>query len=363
MVGIDPILGERIARNGLGPHRCDSVAGAAGLVTAVQAQDNQASRLGIRARTTGVTEADVVSAIGEQRSVVRTWLMRGTIHLVDAADLRWLVALIGPAVTRKYRTRWRAIGLADDLLDRTLDVLPQILHGAALTRHELRAALHEHGIDVDTGDPQASTHAVLHACCAGLVCRGPDRGRDSTFVLTDDWVPAADGPRGDAALAELARRYFRAFAPATAADFATWSGLPGATAVGLVRDELTEVDVYGRAGYRLRSADGLHAAVAAAGEVRLLPAFDNYLLGYRDRDAIVREPDYGRIFLGGMIRPSVLVGGRVAGHWALERARRRVGVTLFEPLGRATRRAVEREVADVARFVGLDLEPAFVEPG
>src|SRR4051794_35910625 len=291
------LLGERSARHGFAGRPGTSPVGATALTTALQAQDNQASRLGVRARAAAVTDAEVRQAIEVDRTIVRTWLMRGTIHLVDARDLRWLVRLIGPAIARKYRTRWRQIGLTDELLDRSVQLLPELLADGPLNRHEIRSGLAARGVGLDSPDPQAPTHAIVHASTTGLICRGPDRGRHSTFVLTDDWVPDAPaGPSGDDALAELARRYFAAFSPATAADFATWSGLPSARAVALVRNELTDTDVDGRPGYRL-------GAVAPARGVRLLPAFDNYVIGYRDRSAILPPERHPHVYQGGMIRP------------------------------------------------------------
>ncbi len=345
----DDPLRERIARHGFADRGCRDPAAAVALTTAVQAQDNQASRLGVRARAAGVTDADVVAAIEHRRSIVRTWLLRGTIHLVAAADVRWLVQLIGPVIARKYRTRWRQIGLTDDVLDRILAALPVILADRPLTRHEIRPALAAAGIAVDSADPQVHTHALVHASTTGLVCRGPDRGRDATFTLLDDWLPRTPkGPSGDAAVAELARRYFAAYSPATAADFAMWSGLPGAS-VALIADELVPVQVYGRPGYRL-------GAVEPARGVRLLPAFDNYLLGYRDRAAIVGAEHYRRIYEGGMIRPVVLRDGVAIGVWSLARRDRRVTVTPFSALPKTVTRAVEHEVADIGSFIGLDLE-------
>ena len=352
MPTLSPLLAERLVRQGLADRPCASVVEAAAITTAIQAQDNQAARFGLRARTPHATEADVVAAIETERTVVRTWLMRGTIHLVDTRDLRWLTRLIGPAVERKYRTRWRQLGLGDDLLDAGLDALPAILADGPFTRHEIVAALAERSIGPDNPDPVAPTHVVLHASTTGLICRGPDRGRDSTFALTDRWVPdAPEGPSGDDALAELARRYFTAFSPATGADFTTWSGLGSARAIGLIRDELTPCDVDGSPGFR-------RGEVAGPGGVRLLPAFDNYLLGYRDRTAILRPERQSLVYRGGMISPTLVVDGVVQGRWALDRTRRTARVTLtpFDRLTRAHLRAVEAEVADLARFVGRDVE-------
>jgi hypothetical protein len=173
---VSKLLGERIARQGFVDRPCVSPAAAAALTTALQAQDNWASRLGVRARSAALTDTDVRRAIDDDRTIVRTWLMRGTIHLIAADDLRWLVRLIGPAIARKYRTRWRQIGLTDDVLDRSVELLPELLADGPLTRHEIRAALAERGVTLESPDPQAHTHAIVHASTTGLICRGPDRG-------------------------------------------------------------------------------------------------------------------------------------------------------------------------------------------
>ncbi len=346
---VKALLGERMARQGYGDRTAESPRAAAAGTTALQAQDNLASRLGVRARSATVTEADVLRAIEDDRTVVRTWLMRGTIHLVDAADLRWLVGLIGPAIARKYRTRWRQLGLTDDVLDRSVDALPQLLAGGPQTRHQIRAGLAELGITLDSPDPQVHTHVIVHASTTGLICRGPDRGRHSTFVLRDDWLPTAPaGPAGDDALAELARRYFAAYSPATAADFGTWSGLPTSQAIALIGGELSPADVDGRAGFRL-------GAVEPARGVRLLPAFDNYVIGYKNRAALLDPARHGEVYQGGMIRPVVVRDGRVIGSWALDRGKGAVTVTRFEAWPIRVGSAVEAEVADIGRFLGREV--------
>ncbi|HKC29776.1 MAG TPA: winged helix DNA-binding domain-containing protein, partial [Jatrophihabitans sp.] len=275
---------ERITRHGLSIRPAASPGTAVRLTTAIQAQDNLAARLGVRARAERVADSDVVRAIEDDRTIVRTWLMRGTIHLVEAADVRWLVRLIGPAIARKFRTRWRQLGLTDEVLERAVRLLPELLADGPRNRHEIRAGLAAHGLTLHSADPQIHTHALVYASTIGLICRGPDRGRHSTFALLDEWVPGApEGPFGDDALAELARRYFAAYSPATAADFAAWSGLAGGRAISLIRDELKPVEYDGWSGFRLGECEPQRG-------VRLLPAFDNYLIGYRDRSAII-DPD------------------------------------------------------------------------
>ena len=344
------VLRERMARQGFAARPARTVAQAVALTTAVQAQDHPAARLGVRSRATGLTEADVLNAVASSRTVVRTWLMRGTIHLVDTADLRWMVSVFGPAVARKFTTRWKQIGLTPQFLERCLAALPGVLRDGPRTRSETVAALVEQGIRFDFDDPQAAYHVLLHASCEGVVCRGADRGRMATFALIDQWVPDAPfGPRGDEAMAELARRYFRAFSPATAADFATWSGLASGPAIELIRAELSPADVHGRAGFRL-------GEVEPARCVRLLAGFDNYLIGYRER-AFIDAAARPHVYIGGLIRPTVVVDGRIVGIWQVTESA--LTITAFEALPVRVGRAVEREVADVAGFLGRDLQPEF----
>jgi hypothetical protein len=348
-----PILGERIARHGFATRPAADPATAAALVCGIQAQDGPASRLGVRARCAASADQDVLDAIAERR-IVRTWLMRNTIHLVPAADARWMTALLGPMIRRRFETvRWPELGLTPSLLEAAAAATPDVLAGRALTRHELAAALVEHGVPVPTGD-QAPTHLLVYLSTAGLTCRGIDRGRDATFVLLDEWLPdAPDGPRGDDALAELARRYFAAFSPATAADFTAWSGLPSSRAIGLIRDELSETDVLGRPGYRL-------GEVEPARCVRLLPAFDNYLVGYAHR-SFIDDARRGEVYVGGMIRPTVLCDGRLVGRWRLVKGA--VEIAPFEAFSARTKTAIEAEIADITGFLGRPGSPASSGPG
>lgn len=350
------IRGQRLTRHGFAGRPSTTVAQAAGLTGGLQAQDPQASRLGVRSRAQDVTEVDVLHAI-EERSVVRTWLMRATIHLVPAEDVGWMTRLLGPGIARSFAKRWADLGLDHDLLARAVAVLPDVLDDGPCTRREIVAALAEREVVIGTAD-QASTHVLLYASTLGLLCRGPERGRDNTFVLLADWVPgAAAGPSGDDALAELARRYFRAFSPATAADFTTWSGLPSGRAIAQIRDELTPVEVNGRAGYAL-------GKVAPQRGLRLLSAFDNYLVGYRDRELIIDAAHYPRVYQGGMIRPTALLDGRVIGTWRLVRKAKAATVE-FTPFGDVTKKArtaIEAEVDDVGRFIELPTALTIISP-
>ncbi len=331
------------------------MAQAARLTTAIQAQDPGASRLGLRARAREITERDVLRAIEQDRTVVRSWLMRATVHLVAADDVRWLTSVIGPSFAGKFRKRWLDLGLTPEVLQRTAAALPLLLADGPKTRRAITADLLEQGIGLDLTDPQTSSHILLHATGIGMVCRGPDRGRDPTFALLDQWLPAAPGgPSGDEALAELARRYFAAFSPATPADFVTWSGLASSKAIALIRDELTPAETDGHAGFTLGSVQPQRG-------LRLLSGFDNYLVGYRAR-ALFMDAEYrDRVYVGGVIRPTVLLDGSIVGTWRLTRAAKaaRVTVSMFSPPSRKVLLAIEDEVADIGAFIGLPADLAF----
>ena len=333
-------------RQGLLERPARTTVDAARLAVAIQAQDYAAARLAVRARSTTLTDAEVRAAVECERSAVRTWLMRNTIHLVPAADLRWMTALLGPMIRRRFATRWRQLGLTPALLDGAAGAIPDVLATEPLTRHDVVARLTDRGLPVPPGPP--ATHLMVYLATVGLTCHaGADR-----FALVGDWVPDAPaGPRDDDALAELARRYFRAFSPATPADFTAWSGLPSRRAVEVIRDELTPE------GKRFMLGD-----VPEPSGLRLLGAFDNFVLGHRDRAHLLDAEHRPEIYDGGMIRPTVIRDGRVAGRWRLVRPTRAraphvVEVRLFGRSSRALRSKIEEEVADIGRFLGVTAEP------
>jgi len=337
-----------MTRQGLSRRGTGTAAQVATAASGLQAQDAAAARLGVRARSGVPDEAAVLDAVDLERSVVRPWLMRATVHLVAAADARWLVALFGPMIERRFAAvRWRQLGIDGQLLDRAIPLTREILAGRQLTRHQLAAELAERGVR-PADDPQAATHLLLALSCRGVTCRARDSGRESSFALLEEWVPPAPVPADP--IAELARRYFRAFGPATAADFTTWSGLRSGAAIAAISDELTEVAFDGRRGWTL-------GTVEPVAGLRLLPMFDNYLIGYRDRSGLLDAARYREVYVGGIIKATVLCDGRVIGSWRLARTvgtARRAAVTVvpFERFTRRHQQELERERADLERFLG-----------
>jgi winged helix DNA-binding protein len=321
------VLAQRMHAQGLdgqAPDVLTAVVNSAGL----QAQDTSACRLSVRPRTTGLTHTDVTKACADGL-VVRTWLMRGTLHMVAATDAHWLVSLYGPMLIRGQRRRREQLGLTDDICARALPALREILTGSALSRMSIVERLVECGVRVEPKG-QAPAHLMFYAAASGLICRGPDLAKDEpSYVLLDEWVPDRFTP--DDPLTELGRRYFRAFGPASAEDFACWAGIPLGQARSVRCDPAPDAPVHG---------------------LRLLPAFDTYVLGYKERPvdpAFAKRVNAG----GGMIRPTVLVDGRIAGTW--QKRSGDIEVEPFEPLDRA---ALAAEVADLSRFLDGDFRLA-----
>jgi Winged helix DNA-binding domain len=291
----------------------------------------------------------------EDRSLVRGWLMRGTVHLVAADDYGWMRPLFGAGTARYARRRLGQLGMEAATVDRALGAIEKMLRAdGMITRPELVDRLAAAGIEVAA---ETRVHLMTLAVVEGLACIGPDVGGAGSLALASDWLGRGDGgPRRfdrETALAELARMYLRAFAPASERDFAKWAGLPlGQCRIGLERiaPELVELD----ASLIVLRCTKLRAPRAPL--VRLLPAFDTYLLGYESRAHAVDAAGERRILPGGgVLRPTICVDGRLVGLWSSKRSGDRLAIDLepFEPLDEAVLAAIQAEVADIGRFEGL----------
>ena len=334
------------------PATVDVVTATAG----IQAQDRRAARLSVWTRGRHLDPAAIEQALVADRSVVRTWAMRGTLHLVAAADVRWLLDLLGPVFVGATARRYRELGLDEQACATAVAVIGRAVAAEGpLTRPALAERIRVAGIDVEPGG-RAVAHLVRRAALEGVICSGPDDDRGETYVALEDWIGGhgADGPRDEATVAELARRHLAAFGPARVEDFATWSGLPMAQARAawrLLDGELTEVLAAGRSAWVLAGTD-----VGGGDEgppcVRLLPAFDTYLLGHKGRELIVDSRFTARVWPGGgWIHPTVAVDGRVVGTWRLG-PRREVEVEPFIPLGDEEGTGVDVEAGRLRTFLG-----------
>ncbi|HEX5505233.1 MAG TPA: winged helix DNA-binding domain-containing protein [Thermomicrobiales bacterium] len=332
----------------------------------VQAQEPAAAALAVRARHAGLTAAEVERARVEERAVVRTWGPRGTLHLVAAADLGWLLDLLGPIFMRGTRRRRAELGLDEETTARGVALLRDALSAAApLTRAEIVERLGARGLRLEG---QAAPHLIGYAALAGVTCCGPDQGGKPTYVLLDAWADHGRALPREAALAELARRYLAAYGPARPEDLAAWSGLPlGEARAGWasIAGELREVATDGGPAWLPAAhAAWLDDPPASVPVVCLAPGYDPYLLGYRGRELVV-APEFARRVHpgGGLLHPTLLVDGRALGTWRSARRRDRLAVTVepFAALPPEAQPGLAAEAADVARFLGatadLRVEP------
>ena len=327
----------------------------------IQAQDAPAAALAVRARSAGLTAADVEQARVQERSVVRTWGPRGTLHLLASDDIGWLLPLIGPVFVAGDRRRREELGLSEDICARAIRLMRDVLADQGpMTRAELFEHLATHGIHLEG---QARPHLLFLPALEGMICLGPDRGAEPTYVLLDDWLgrerrghPLSE----DEAYAKLTRRYLGAYGPATPEDQAAWSGLPLSKTRAAWQhsaDQHMEVEVAGFTAWMLKTrAAWLDELSAHAPIVRLLPRYDIYLLGYRNRDLAV-APQYAKRINagGGIVHPTVLVDGRVSGTWKSKRLKNHLELLVepFEQLAPAVYAGLEAETEDIARFLGV----------
>jgi hypothetical protein len=312
---------------------------------AVQAQDYLGARwaLGLRMKT--ATEETIEKAIAE-RQVVRTWPMRGTLHFVAPADIRWMLALLARRVLSGRPARYRQLELDQAIFDKSRDVIVRALEGdRQLTREALYEILESAGISTAG---QRGIHILGRLALDGLLCFGPRQGKQQTFVLLEEWVPPARMLERDEALAELAERYFTSRGPATLKDLVWWSGLT-------VTDAKAAIEL---AGSRLQKEDaywfGLKTPAATPAPAYLLPPYDEYTIAYKDRSAVL-DPAHGGVVSGnGIFYPIIVLGGRVAGTWKRELKKDSVVITLspFVPLKKKEREAVALAAEQYGKFLG-----------
>ena len=314
----------------------------------MQAQDYGAALWAIGLRS-GSAEAEVEAAI-DRRQIVRTWPMRGTLHFVPAADAGWMVEYLAPRVVASARGRARQLGLDVETFAAARRVFVATLRdGGQLTRAEAYAALAHAGID-PAG--QRGIHILSRLAMERVLCLGPRRGKQPTFVLMDEWVPKPNRPGRDEALRLLAERYFHTHGPASVEDFSWWSGMLLSEA-RRVCDELPLETAGAWNGRTLLAFAATELPKHTNTRVRLLAAFDEYVLGYRDRSVCLSAAVDHYVTKNGVFLATIVLDGEVVGIW--RRRRTRTGVTLtceaFRRLDEDVMTAVDAEARRFSAFV------------
>ena len=334
----------------------------------VQAQDLPGAKWSLGLRTTGGTEAAVDAAL-DAGEVVRSWPLRGTLHMVAAEDISWLLALTGSRRIRGAASRRKALGITDSDLGRAEETVRAALAGRCiLPRDELLARLRAAGVATDG---QRGYHLIWHLAHAGTLVMGAAHGRGQTFALLEDWVMIPPALDRDEALGELALRYLRSHGPASDADLARWAGIPlGEARRGraICGAALATIEIGGDT-YHLdpETLDRETGAAPPPGtRALLLPGFDEYLLGYGDRSAVLAPGHADRIVPGGngLFRPTIVVDGQVVGTWRrTSRAGEIVVIPrLFGPLDAELLAGLSDAAKAYGSFLGHDVRLATAEP-
>lgn len=279
--------------------------------------------------------------------------------MIAAHDYGWVVPLVTePSLANAHR-RLRREGVPADQPARAIRLIERMLEReGSLTRPEIAERLRRRGIRTEG---QAIAHLVWLAAAHGLICHGPDRERDQTFVLVRDWVGEPKRMEHEASLTELAVRYLTGHGPGEPADLAFWSGITLRSAKGAwtsIGDRLEEVETQRGVRWSLRS----QTERAHRGVVRLLPSFDEYLLGWKDRASLVSAKDWKMVNRGGgWLHPVIVVDGRVIGTWRTDRSPMglRLHLSPFSTVSSSIRRQVALETEDLARFQSIQVDPVW----
>lgn len=281
---------------------------------AIQAQDYLGSLWTIGQRLPKTSEGNIEKEI-ENRKIVRTWPMRGTLHFVSPDDIRWMVKLLAPRVVARAKSLYREQGLDAKMLTKGTKIIEEALtKKSRLTRAEIYEAFERKKIQITE---QRGIHLIGYAAHQGLICFGPREGKQHTFVLLDEWIPKSKSLTEDESLAELASRYFDSHGPATMQDFSWWSGLTLSEvkrSIEMIEKEMVSFTIDDQK-YWMKPMDSVPKSKAI--QVSLLSWFDEYIIGYKDRTAAF-DPSTQKFIekpKNGLYTAVILINGKIAGNW------------------------------------------------
>jgi hypothetical protein len=328
----------------------------------VQAQDYNWAKWSVGLRARDAKEPDVQRAIAGRR-VVRTWAFRGTLHLLAAADVSWVVPLLAPIIIAANARRYRQLELDEATFAQSNEVIRHALEGeGSLVRAEIARTLERAGI---SAEGQRAPYLLQRAALDGVICHGLPRGREPTYVLLSPWIGSSEDLNRGKTLTTLAGRYLSGHGPATVQDFAWWAGLSVAAARQALEAASSTVRVAteGKQLWAAQQEPPLPGQelppLSGQQTAQLLPPFDDYLLGYRDRSWALDPAHAKRVNAGGgMPRPTIVLNGEVIGIWKRTIKGDRIIVTqeLFRGLDETESTAVEGAARRYGDFYGVPVE-------
>lgn len=342
----------RLVRQGLAQPAGLSASAVVSRMGAIQAQDYAGATWALGLRVAATSHAHIDQALSN-RLILRTWLMRGTLHFVAADDLRWMLDLVAPRIINSSARRNRELELDAQTLSRSNNLITAALREARqLNRTELLAMLQQAGISTRG---QRAPHLLRWAALAGLVCQVGMRSNQPVYALLDDTIPTTKPKTRGVALSELALRYFASRGPATLRDYIWWCGLAADEArAGLesIQAQLASDEAGGQVYWQPRERTQV---VAPAQVALLLPAFDEYLIAYKDRSAALYAEYAEAIQLGNGLSPTIAINGLIVGTWrrSIRSGRLTVSHHFFRALSQQEHSAVASATSAYGEFMGM----------
>jgi Winged helix DNA-binding domain len=361
----------RLTRHHLAGTQRSNLLDVASDVCGIQAQIMASAQLSLNARLPNLTRDEIRSALNEKRTLIKTHCMRQTLHLLPSAQYATYISANKKTRAKQVRNVMDRFKITDREADQLLCALMDALAEKPLAQKALRAAVR----------PQVSKKVrawmdkvwgiVRPAVVEGLVCYGPDDGNEITYVRTEDWLPKQKSIDPESAQQFLLRAYLRAYGPATARDFAFWSGISMkevAAAWKSVEDEFAEVELEDRKAFILREdLRELRTSSLEKPDLRLLANFDVFLLAHAEKSHMVHDRHYKLIYRNqGWISPVILLDGKVIGTWSQKVTGKKLAIALkpFDRLPKSLHPQIEAEAERIAKFVGAGVHlPPGVDVG
>jgi hypothetical protein len=323
---------------------------------AMQAQDFSMAKLAAGIRLSGSTEAEIEASFNKGE-ILRTHLMRPTWHFVSAEDICWMIELTAPLIKPLLKSRNKELELTDVIFTKSNLIIEKSLSGGiSLSRDDLAKELNLAGIKTDAN---RLSHILLNAELEGIICSGPIKEKKLTFNLLIDRVRTSRHLSRDESLFELADRYFRSHCPATLKDFVWWSGLSKKEAKMAMESVRHNFVVEIIDSMEFLFPDSFKDDVSENTSVYLLPAYDEFLISYKDRSASLSLADNRRaVSVNGIFYPVVIVNGQVEGLWrrSVKNNKAIIEVTLFTRPDRTKRELIAKKAAMVGQFINKETE-------
>ncbi|SDS56228.1 Winged helix DNA-binding domain-containing protein [Mucilaginibacter mallensis] len=321
----------------------DSAEKVANWMGAIQAQDYGQAKYAIGCRTNNLKNIDIEKAITDKK-IVRTWALRGTLHILAASDIYWILSTVTPVLLSRYQPQFKKLGLADEDFTRIHKCIVQLLQGGKqLTRKELFAGLEQNNI---TTAGLRGALMLYKAGWLGMICLGPQQGKQDTYTLLEEWLPKPSPITRQEALVKLMQKYFQSHGPATLQDFIAWSGLSiteSRAEFEQIRETLTKIE-WNDQSYWMTG--NYPANNKSSSSIDFLAGFDEYLLGYKDRSLILDAANTGKVILqNGIFKPIIIKNGKVIGTWnrVINKNKLNITIELFDKTDQQTDLSVKIE--------------------